>query len=302
MENNRNYFVAIALSVLILVAWQYFYVNPRMEKDRIAAEKAQQTQQVQPQQGGQQAAPGQALPGGAVPGESRDQAVAKSARVAIDTPALSGSINLTGARFDDLKLKGYHETVDPKSPVITLFSPAETADGYFTEIGYIGSDATGSVPGPQTVWTLSGGDKLTPATPVTLTYTNDKGVTFARTISVDENYMFQVVDSIKNDSAAPVSLSSYGRVTRFNKPTTPSIYVLHEGFIGVAGDNGLQEVGYSKVEDSPPVERGQIDGRLAGHHRQILGRDDRAAAGNALRHPLLPLRRRPSALPERLQE
>ncbi|AWI55775.1 membrane protein insertase YidC [Sinorhizobium fredii] len=264
MENNRNYFVAIALSVLILVAWQYFYVNPRMEKDRIAAEKAQQTQQVQPQQGGQQAAPGQALPGGAVPGESRDQAVAKSARVAIDTPALSGSINLTGARFDDLKLKGYHETVDPKSPVITLFSPAETADGYFTEIGYIGSDATGSVPGPQTVWTLSGGDKLTPATPVTLTYTNDKGVTFARTISVDENYMFQVVDSIKNDSAAPVSLSSYGRVTRFNKPTTPSIYVLHEGFIGVAGDNGLQEVGYSKVEDSPPVEPGKSTGGWLG--------------------------------------
>ncbi|WP_018234990.1 membrane protein insertase YidC [Ensifer sp. BR816] len=264
MENNRNYFVAIALSVLILVAWQFLYVNPRMEKDRIAAEKAQQTQQAQPQQGGQQAAPGQALPGGAVPGESREQAVAKSARVAIDTPALSGSINLTGARFDDLKLKGYRETVDPKSPVITLFSPAETADGYFTEIGYIGSDATGSMPGPQTVWTLSGGDKLTPATPVTLTYTNDKGITFARTISVDDRYMFQVVDSIKNDSAAPVSLSSYGRVTRFNKPTTPSIYVLHEGFIGVAGENGLQEVGYSKVEDDQPVEPGKSTGGWLG--------------------------------------
>ncbi|AUX75045.1 membrane protein insertase OxaA/YidC [Sinorhizobium fredii] len=264
MENNRNYFVAIALSVLILVAWQFFYVNPRMEKERIAAENAQQTQHAQPQQGGEPAAPGQALPGGAVPGESRDQAVAKSARVAIDTPALSGSINLTGARFDDLKLKGYHETVDPKSPVITLFSPAETADGYFTEIGYIGSDATGSVPGPQTVWTLSGGDKLTPATPVTLTYTNDKGITFARTISVDDRYMFQVVDSIKNAGSAPASLSSYGRVTRFNKPTTPSIYVLHEGFIGVAGENGLQEVGYSKVEDDQPVEPGKSTGGWLG--------------------------------------
>ncbi|ASY55045.1 MULTISPECIES: membrane protein insertase YidC [Sinorhizobium] len=264
MENNRNYFVAIALSVLILVAWQFFYVNPRMEKERIAAENAQQTQHAQPQQGGEPAAPGQALPGGAVPGESRDQAVAKSARVAIDTPALSGSINLTGARFDDLKLKGYRETVDPKSPVITLFSPAETADGYFTEIGYIGSDATGSVPGPQTVWTLSGGDKLTPATPVTLTYTNDKGITFARTISVDDRYMFQVVDSIKNAGSAPASLSSYGRVTRFNKPTTPSIYVLHEGFIGVAGENGLQEVGYSKVEDDQPVEPGKSTGGWLG--------------------------------------
>ncbi len=266
MENNRNYFVAIALSVLILIAWQFFYVSPKMEKDRIAAEQAQQAQQTQQQPGAQPAAPGQALPGGAIPsaGESRDHAIGKSARVAIDTPALSGSINLTGARFDDLKLKGYHETVDPKSPVITLFSPAETADGYFTEIGYIGSDATGAVPGPQTTWTLSGGDKLTPSTPVTLTYTNDKGITFARTISVDDRYMFEVVDSIKNETAAPVSLSSYGRVTRFNKPTTPSIYVLHEGFVGVAGEHGLQEVGYSKVEDDEPVEPGKSTGGWLG--------------------------------------
>ncbi|MDW9851219.1 membrane protein insertase YidC [Sinorhizobium meliloti] len=266
MENNRNYFVAIALSVLILIAWQFFYVSPKMEKDRIAAEQAQQAQQTQQQPGAQPAAPGQALPGGAIPsaGESRDQAIGKSARVAIDTPALSGSINLTGARFDDLKLKGYRETVDPKSPVITLFSPAETADGYFTEIGYIGSDATGSVPGPQTTWTLSGGDKLTPSTPVTLSYTNDKGITFARTISVDDRYMFQVVDSIKNETAVPVSLSSYGRVTRFNKPTTPSIYVLHEGFVGVAGEHGLQEVGYSKVEDDEPVEPGKSTGGWLG--------------------------------------
>ncbi|MGZ2374701.1 membrane protein insertase YidC [Sinorhizobium medicae] len=268
MENNRNYFVAIALSVLILIAWQFFYVSPKMEKDRIAAEKAQQAQS---QPGTQQAAPGQAAPGQALPGgaipsaaESRDQAIGKSARVAIDTPALSGSINLTGARFDDLKLKGYRETVDPKSPVITLFSPAETADGYFTEIGYIGSDATGSVPGPQTVWTLSGGDKLTPSTPVTLSYTNDKGITFTRTISVDDRYMFEVVDSIKNAAAAAVSLSSYGRVTRFNKPSTPSIYVLHEGFVGVAGEHGLQEVGYSDVEDEEPVEPGKSTGGWLG--------------------------------------
>lgn len=266
MENNRNYFVAIALSVLILVAWQFFYVNPKIERDRIAAEQAQQAQQPQPQPGAQPKAPGQALPGGgAIPGagESRDQAIAKSARVAIDTPALSGSINLTGARFDDLKLKGYHETVDPKSPVITLFSPADTADGYFTELGYIGSDATGTVPGPQTVWTLSGGDKLTAETPVTLTYTNDKGITFTRTISVDDRYMFQLVDSIKNDASAPISLSSYGRVTRFNKPTTPSIYVLHEGFIGVAGDS-LQEVDYSDAEDERSVEAGKSTGGWLG--------------------------------------
>jgi len=257
MENNRNYFVAIALSVLILIAWQFLYVNPKIEKERVAAEQSQT--QASPATT-DQAATSQAQPtGGAVPGavETRDQAIAKSARVTIDTPALSGSINLTGARFDDLKLKEYHETVDDKSPLITLFSPADTPEGYFTELGYIGSEATGTVPGPTTVWRVKSGDKLTTATPVVLTFTNDKGVVFDRTISIDEHFMFQVTDAINNGSGAPVSLSSYGRVTRFNKPTTPSVYVLHEGFIGVIGEHGLNEVGYGKVEDEAPLQPGK---------------------------------------------
>src|SRR5215217_7768668 len=105
MENNRNYFVAIALSVLILIAWQFLYINPKMETERVAAEKAElaKPQATTPAAG--QGAASTALPGSnnaVVPGtgEDRDQSLAKSARVTIDTPALSGSINLTGARFD----------------------------------------------------------------------------------------------------------------------------------------------------------------------------------------------------------
>ena len=258
MENNRNYFVAIALSVLILIAWQFLYINPKIEKERIAAEQTQANPAAGNQTTAGQTATGQ-TPAGVVPGgnESREQAIAKSARVTIDTPALSGSINLTGARLDDLKLKEYHETVDDKSPIITLFSPADSKDGYFTELGYIGNEASGTVPGPATVWSVKSGEKLTPATPVVLTFTNEKGVVFTRTISVDEHFMFQITDTINNGSGAPVSLSSYGRVTRFNKPTTPSIYVLHEGFIGVIGEHGLNEVAYGKVEDEAPIQPGK---------------------------------------------
>ena len=257
MENKRNYFIAIALSVLIVLAWQFFYMNPRLEAQRKADQAAKLQQQTQQAQTTQAPDAGTAV-NGAAPSSGQsapttlthDQSVAKSvaSRVTIDTPALSGSINLEGARFDDLQLKAYHETVDKSSPIITLFSPADTKDGYFTELGYVGNDATGAVPGPSTVWTLASGSKLTDSTPVTLSYTNDKGITFTRTISVDERYMFTITDKIANSGQAPVSLSSYGRVTRYNKPTTPSAYVLHEGFIGVIGDDGLIETKYTAAE------------------------------------------------------
>jgi YidC/Oxa1 family membrane protein insertase len=192
MEKNRNYFIAIALSVVIVLGWQFFYMNPRIEAQRkadAALKAQQQTTQVQP--GTTTPAPGvNGTTGAPVSGQAAvgtmrlDQALAKSPRVAIDTVSLLGSINLTGGRFDDLRLKSYHETVDNMSPIITLFSPAETKDGYFTELGYIGDDKSGAVPGPSTVWTAAPNAKLTDKTPVTLTYTNDKGLTFARTISV----------------------------------------------------------------------------------------------------------------------
>jgi YidC/Oxa1 family membrane protein insertase len=258
MEKNRNYFIAIALSVLIVLAWQFFYMNPRLETQRKAEQAARQQQQAQQTQAPQPQAAGAAVNGAAPAGGqsgtttlSRDQAIAKTeaSRVVIDTPALSGSINLEGARLDDLQLKEYHETVDNSSPIITLLSPADTKDGYFTELGYIGSDTTGAVPGPTTVWTVSGNNKLTDKTPVTLTYTNDKGLTFTRTISVDDHYMFTVDDKIANASQAPVSLSGYGRVTRFNKPVTPTTWVIHEGFLGVFGaSSGVSESTYSSVE------------------------------------------------------
>lgn len=253
MEKNRNYFIAIGLSVVIVLAWQFLYMNPRMEAQQRAAEAQQALQQ---QQAAQEPAPGNVTVGN-LPGAgqaqataTREQALAKSERVEIDTPAVAGSINLTGARFDDLKLREYHETVDDSSPLITLFSPADTKDGYFGEIGYVGSDTSGQTPGPGTKWTLASGQKLTTTTPVTLSFTNDKGIVFNRTISIDDHYMISVSDKIENPGSEAVTLSSYGRITRNNKPVTPSVWVIHEGFLGVFGaDGSLAEHTYSNVEE-----------------------------------------------------
>jgi YidC/Oxa1 family membrane protein insertase len=267
MENNRNFFITIALSVLILTLWQVFYMNPRIEGQREAAriEAEQQKKENLATPGGtdvpQATVPG-AVPGG-VPGSdgvtagSRETALAASTRVEIDTPRIYGSINLTGARIDDIRLKDYHLTIDRTSPTIELLSPSVLPNGQFAEIGFVGNDATGSVPGADTVWTVEGKPVLTPSTPVTLTYTNDKGLTFKRTIAVDADYMFTVSDTVTNAGAAPVSLSNYGRVTRFDKPTHASIYVLHEGLIGVTGEEGLQEISYSTIEDDKQITPGK---------------------------------------------
>ena len=274
MQNNLNFFITIALSVLILTLWQVFYMNPRIEAQReaarIEAERVAQEQNVTP------AAPGTAgtdLPpqGAAVPGTApagvpgtdgaatatREAALAATQRVRIDTPSLSGSINLTGGRLDDVRLKDYHLTIDKSSPTIELLNPAALPNGQYAEIGYVGGPATGAVPGPDTVWTVEGQPVLTPSTPVTLTYTNEAGLTFRRTIAVDNDYMFTVSDAIQNAGAAPVALSNYGRVTRFDKPEHASAYVLHEGLIGVTGEEGLQEISYSSIEDDKQVSPGK---------------------------------------------
>ncbi|MCJ7995028.1 membrane protein insertase YidC [Rhizobium cremeum] len=272
MQNNRNYIIAIALSVLIVFGWQFFIMNPRIEAQR-QAEQARIAEQAKTAPAANQntaaSTPGTVsgtLPGSTAPatgGLDREAALAKSTRVVIDTPALSGSINLAGARFDDLKLKGYRETVDPTSPIITLFNPADTKDGYFAELGYIAGAGAGAAPGPSTVWTLAEGDKLTQTTPVTLSFTNEAGLTFQRKISVDDRYMFTVEDTITNAGAAALDVAPYGRITRYNKPSTPSVYVLHEGFLGVIGaDNGLTEDKYSNIEKEAVANEAATGGWL----------------------------------------
>ncbi|MEM7462618.1 MAG: membrane protein insertase YidC [Pseudomonadota bacterium] len=271
MDNSRNTFLAIALSIVVILAWQFLYITPKMEEERRAAEiqrqQAEQNQQVTPAQPAEgtsdipvaQNTENQSaanVPGSSsdVPGSQaldRASALAKDARIPIESSRLTGSLNLKGARVDDLRLKGYRVTIDKDSPLVTLFSPATLTDGYFAEFGYVGSDSSGAVPGADTVWTVQSGSTLTPSTPVTLTWTNDRNVTFNRTISVDENYLFTYIDGVVNNSDAEVTMSPYGRVTRFSKPVNQSTFVLHEGMIGFFGEEGLEQITYADMEDEP---------------------------------------------------
>ncbi len=267
MIENRNTILAVILSGLVLIAWQYLYNIPQMEKQR-AAQQAElaQKQAANPATpattapGATPAAPGQqagapATPASAAPIQSRASAIAAGPRVKIDTPSISGSIALTGARIDDVALVKYRETVDPKSPAIELFSPSGTKEPFYAEFGFVPSaGSTIKMPSRDTVWAQEGTGALTTATPVTLSWNNGQGLTFKRTISIDDKYLFTIKDDVSNVGDAPVTLYPFGLISRHGTPPVSGYYILHEGLIGVMGDQGLQEYGYKKIDDAKAVE------------------------------------------------
>ena len=251
-EDNRNLILAIALSVLVLIGWQYFFAGPQMQKDRAAQQQTQT--QATPTPGAAQpaaaGAPAVALPGApaqAVAAKTAAEALAESPRVQVDTPSLGGSINLTGGMIDDVVLKSYRETIDPKSPNITLLSPAGGPAPYWAETGFVTDQPGVKAPNRQTVWTADA-KTLTPAKPVTLTWDNGAGLKFKRVIAVDEKYMFTVRDLVDNAGAAPVSLRPYALILRRGKPDVAGYAVLHEGLVGVIGDSSVQEITYANIE------------------------------------------------------
>ena len=257
-EDTRNLFLAIALSVLVMAAWQYFYAGPLYQKQHQAQQQAQteatqqaQTQQVETATSGAAKEAGVSAPGGALaPGvaakDTVPEALAASPRVAIDTPSVAGSINLRGGKLDDLVLKDYHETVSKQSPLVRLLSPSGAPDAYWATTGYV--DAGGAkTPTLDTVWT-SDARTLTPGQPVQLTWDNGEGLIFKRVVSVDDKYMFTIADSVENKGGAPATLRPYGLVLRHGRPNVAGYSVLHEGFVGVIGDGGVQEVTYAGIE------------------------------------------------------
>jgi YidC/Oxa1 family membrane protein insertase len=260
---QRNLLIAIVLSVGILIAFQFAFERMRPAQPpgstggttaTAPTTSGPATPSAPPAPGGSTNAPGANAPAAAPAhtAETREAALAEQPRVKIDTPRLHGSIDLLGARLDDLTLANYHETVDLKSPEVVLLSPPGTEDPYLAEFGWVGASPDVKVPGPQTRWTETGGP-LRPNNPVSLTWDNGQGLVFTRTISVDPNYMFTVHDAVHNNGSAPVKLLPYGLISRTGTPHVAGYYILHEGLIGYLGGS-LQEVKYSSLSPGNPID------------------------------------------------
>ena len=240
-HNNKNFILAIVLSMAIIFGWQYFYAIP------IAEQARQETTTAQPNTTTTTTAQVPGSPTAVTP-VTRDQALASTPRLKIDTPELQGSINLTGAQLDDLHLTGYRETIDPKSPTIVLLSPAGTPNAFFAEQGFVGATGTiAKLPDSKTLWQAPADAVLGVGKPVTLTWDNGAGLVFTRQISIDDHFVFSVTQGVQNNTAAPVALIPYGRVQRQDTPVIAGWWVFFEGMLGVLGDK-LQEIDYSDVQ------------------------------------------------------
>ena len=262
-DQQKNLLIAVALSMAVLLGWQIFYAGPKMKEEQ-ARERAKQEQirkttppavapDAKPDVQPPVTVPESAVPGAAPPPpvvETRKQALAATPRLAIETPSLRGSIALKSGWIDDLILTKYRETVDPNSPNVVLFSPANGPTPYFADYGWVQQGGPPQkLPDRETLWQTDSDAPLSPTNPVTLTWDNGQGLIFRRTIFIDDDYLFKVADTVENKSAEVVTLTPYARIHRYGTPKIEGFFILHEGLIGVMGEEGLQEIDYTDAAE-----------------------------------------------------
>ncbi|SIN59941.1 protein translocase subunit yidC [Parasphingorhabdus marina DSM 22363] len=261
MDDKRNIIMAVLLTGIILFGWplvmeQFF---PEMVNQNEATEQAASPAADPASADG--LAPAVSTDTGAndiaadaVAGTIRPLAAVlrENPRVLIDTPRLKGSINLQGARFDDLTLTDYRVALDKDSDPVRLFSPSGTENAYFSRFGWAGKDI--ALPGDKTVWSADQ-SKLTPETPVTLSWNNDTGQSFAITLSIDENYLVTAEQSVTNRGEADIAVNPFGLLSRVRNPNTiPSVeqdsWTIHIGPMGVFEETANFDTDYEDVEEA----------------------------------------------------
>ncbi|MFC0206098.1 membrane protein insertase YidC [Novosphingobium soli] len=244
MENQRNIILAVLLTALVLFGWEagvgYFYPQAKTPTQTVAAGGAEKaTSPTKPtREGGLRDAAEVAL-------EQQDlkSALAAGGRVPVAAPGLSGSINLTGAIVDDLVLNRHRETVEKDSGPVRIFSPAGTPAQQFAQVGWVGEGV--AAPTPQTVWTAPGNARLTPSTPVTLTWSNPTGQRFAITYAIDKDYMITAVQTVENAGGGAVTVKPFALVNRTAKTASLDTWNVHSGPIGAFDQSVDFEVSYT---------------------------------------------------------
>jgi YidC/Oxa1 family membrane protein insertase len=245
MSDQKNLILAFSLSIAILLGFNYFYERPKYEN----LKRQQELTKVENQTSSKEESKLESKIKAPV---SLKVALERAPRLKIQTKLLKGSINLKGCLLDDLLLLDYHETVEKSSPPITLLSPEGAKGAYYAEFGWDAKEAGTKLPDSETIWKTSA-TVLTQDSPVVLEWDNGQGLKFERTISVDDQYMFSVMDRVKNTKDATVGISSKSQINRLETPPVGGFMILHEGPIGVLNGK-LTELTYAKLKEKGTVE------------------------------------------------
>lgn len=282
MNDHKNLILAIIASVLIIISFQYLWERPRLD---------QAAQQAAPEETFPDGTrPGQPIPGQPMPPVTADDRRLPSppvatpgapalptppaappgpaalpetraitgARIPIDTPRILGSIALQGARIDDVTLLDYLEENRPDSQPVRLLTPPGNQGAYYAEHGWIATEAGVRLPDSETVWTADR-PRLTPQSPVTLSWDNGEGLRFFKTFAIDADFMLTVSQRVENRGNTALTLTPYGLVNRTDTPPLIGFFILHEGPIGVF-DGKLEEFSYSNLRDSRQIVKTSTGG------------------------------------------
>jgi len=227
---TRNVIAAISLSAAVIILYSLFFAPPPISKENLAeknkTEQNTDTPSLEQKEN--------------VTVISREEALGQNKRIQFENQSIAGSISLKGAVIDDLTFKEYNVSLDNKEK-IKLLAPRNATNGYLIESGFITTDKNIEIPTAETIWSVSGNNKLTDQSPIKLLWTNNQGLTFEKEISLDDKFLFTIKQKVKNSSDKAYDFYSYGQIIRNKIPEISNFYILHEGLIADLDDELIEE-------------------------------------------------------------
>ena len=237
--DSKNVIAAISLSAAVIILYGLFFAPPPPNPDQIKNEKNKIEQT-----GNEAPSLDQNVEVSKI---SREEAIENEDRINFENSTVIGSISLVGASIDDLTFKKYTNTLNGDDNVV-LLNPKKIENGYYVETGWATTNKDINVPNSKSVWKLEGNNKLSPNSPVKISWTNDQNIKFVKDISIDDQYLFKVKQTIINNSEKTYNFYPYGQIIRNIAPDVTDFYILHEGLIGVFDDQ-LVEEDYDDIEE-----------------------------------------------------
>ena len=243
--DNKNVFVAIALSMSVLLFWGAFFETPKKPIDPKNNQKVEQKSEAG------SIAPTINQPT-IVKNISREDSIKKDKRIKIENNSIVGSINLKGAQIDDISFKNHKQKVEGDKNIIFL-NPAETENGFYIETGWTSVGNKIKIPTKESVWSVKGNNILSENSPIVLQWNSGEGIVFEKKIESDNKYLFRITQQVRNNSNSSIDLYPYAQMTRNKIPDDiQNFYIQHEGFIGVFDDE-LKEDDYDDIKEKKIV-------------------------------------------------